>query len=171
MGGMLAMKVFIAKFWSFLLAIFLKIGSAIVYFFTDYLWGSWIAPIVEVVIFTWILAWMEKVPFLAKALHKIQTFFTTMFKGMEFLLEKVFHIPIKSFLKWLAKKIQNSIYRFIGYQKVSQWQRLQQTRTLVPNSKIRLLIKRKERLEKKKENMYLSAHVQLREKRKSKKLQ
>ena len=55
MGGMLAMKVFIAKFWSFVLVIFLKAGTAIVYFFTDYLWGSWIAPIVEVVIFTWIL--------------------------------------------------------------------------------------------------------------------
>jgi len=51
MGGMLAMKVFIAKFWSFLLVIFLKAGTGIVYFFTDYLWGSWIEPIVEVGIF------------------------------------------------------------------------------------------------------------------------
>ena len=167
MGGMLAMKVFIAKFWSFLLVLFLKAGTAIVYFFTDYLWGSWIAPIVEVVIFTWILSWMEKVPFLAKSLAKISTFFRIFFKGLEFLLENIFHIPVKSFLKWLAKKIQRSIYRFIDYQKVSPWKRLKQNRILTPNSHTRLLNKRKEKLKKKKEITYFSSHTQLLEKRKS----
>jgi len=169
MGGMLAMKVFIAKIWSFLLVLFLKAGTAIVYFFTDYLWGSWIAPIVEVVIFTWILSWMEKVPFLAKSLAKISTFFRTFFKGVEFFLEKVFHIPVKRFLKWLVKKIQRSIYRFIGYHKVSAWKRLKQTRILTPNSHTKLLNKRKEKLKKKKETTYFSSHVRLREKRKLKK--
>lgn len=169
LGGMLAMKVFIAKIWSFLLLLFLKAGTAIVYFFTDYLWGSWIAPIVEVVIFTWILSWMEKVPFWAKSLAKISTFFMKFFKGLEFFLEKVFHIPVKCFLKWLAKKIQRSIYRFIGYQKVSPWKRLKQSRILTPNSHTRLLHKRKEKLKKKKEKTYSSSYVQLLEKRKSKK--
>ena len=169
MGGMLAMKVFIAKFWSFLLVLFLKAGTAIVYFFTDYLWGSWIAPIVEVVIFTWILSWMEKVPFLAKSLANISDFFMMLFKGMEFFLEKIFHIPVKRFLKWLAKKIQGSIYRFIGYQKVSAWKRLKQTRILTPNSHTKLLDKRKEKLKKKKEITYASSHARLLEKRTSKK--
>jgi len=169
MGGMLAMKVFIAKFWSLLLAGFLKMGAAIVYFFTDYLWGSWIAPIVEIVIFTWILSWMEKVPFLAKGLGKISTFFVTFFQWVEFFLEKVFHLPVKRVLKWLAKKIQRSIYRFIGYQKVSLWERLKESRLLTPNSHARLLKKRQERLEKKKETTYLSSRTQLIEKRKSKK--
>ncbi len=169
MGGMLAMKVFIAKFWSFLLVLFLKAGTAIVYFFTDYLWGSWIAPIVEIVIFAWILSWMEKVPFLAKSLAKISTFFMTFFQGVEFFLEKVFHIPVKRFLKWLTKKIQRSIYRFIGYQKVSRWKRLKQSRILTPNSYARLLDKRKERVKNKKETTYFSSRARLLEKRKSKK--
>ena len=169
LGGMLAMKVFIAKIWSFLLILFLKAGTAIVYFFTDYLWGSWIAPIVEVVIFTWVLSWMEKVPFLAKSLAKISTFFRIFFKGVEFFLEKVFHIPVKSSLKWLAKKIQRSIYRFIGYQKVSAWKHLKQIRIIIPNSHTKLLNKRKEKLKKKKEKTYSSSYVQLLEKRKSKK--
>lgn len=169
LGGMLAMKVFIAKIWSFLLVLFLKAGTAVVYFFTDYLWGSWIAPIVEVVIFTWILSWMEKVPFLAKGLAKISTFFRKFFKWVEFFLEKVFHIPVKSFLKWLAKKIQRSIYRFIGYQKVSPWKRLKQSRVLAPNSHTKILNKRKEKLKKKKEITYFSSHAQLLEKRKSNK--
>ncbi|WP_309496710.1 hypothetical protein [Sulfurovum sp.] len=169
MGGMLAMKVFIAKFWSFLLAIFLKVGTAIIYFFTDYLWGSWIAPIVEVVIFTWILSWMEKVPFLAKSLTKISTVFSTFFSWVAIFLEKVFHLPVKRFLKWLVKKIQKSIYRFIGYQKVSRWKRLKQNRILTPNAHTRLLNERKGRVAKKKETRYLSSHAQLLEKRKVKK--
>ena len=169
MGGMLAMKVFIAKFWSILLALFLKVGTAIIYFFTDYLWGSWIAPIVEVVIFTWILSWMEKVPFLAKGLAKVSSFFITLFKWLEFFLEKIFHLPVKSALKWLAKKIQRSIYRFIGYKRVSAWKRVKQIRSLSPNSHVKLSVARKERMQKKKERGYLSAHERLVQKRKSNK--
>ena len=169
MGGMLAMKVFLAKFWSVLLALFLKVGTGIIYFFTDYLWGSWIAPIVEVVIFTWILSWMGKVPFLAKGLAKIYAFFITLFKWVEFFLEKVFHIPVKSFLKWLAKKIQKRIYRFIGYKRVSAWKRVKQVRSLRPNSHTKLLVKRQKRILKKKESVYVSAHARLVQKRKAKK--
>ena len=169
MGGMLAMKVFLAKFWSFLLVLFLKVGTGVLYFFTDYLWGSWIAPIVEVVIFTWLLAWMEKVPFLAKGLATISVFFVTFFKWVEFFLEKIFHIPVKRFLKWLVKKIQRSIYRFIGYEKVSVWKRLKQKRILTPNSHIRLINIRKERSDQKKETAYLSSRTVLLQKRKSKK--
>ena len=169
MGGMLAMKVFLAKFWSVLLALFLKVGTGIIYFFTDYLWGSWIAPLVEVLIFTWILSWMEKVPFLAKGLAKIYAFFITLFKWVEFFLEKVFHIPVKSFLKWLAKKIQKSIYRFIGYKRVSAWKRVKQIRSLRPNSHVKLSVERKERMQKKKESVYVSVRTRLAQKRKTKK--
>jgi hypothetical protein len=169
MGGMLAMKVFLAKFWSFLLVLFLKVGTGVLYFFTDYLWGSWIAPIVEVVIFTWILSWMEKVPFLAKGLAKISAFFIMVFKWVEFFLERVFHIPVKRLLKWLVKKIQRSIYHFIGYEKVSVWKHLKQKRILNPNSHIRLINTRKERADKKKETVYLSSRAALLQKRKSKK--
>ncbi|MEA2047089.1 MAG: hypothetical protein U9O64_01430 [Campylobacterota bacterium] len=167
MGGMLAMKVFIAKFWSFLLAIFLKTGTAIVYFFTDYLWGSWIAPIVEIVIFSWILSWMEKVPFLAKILAKISRFFMKLFRGIEFFLEKVFHIPVKKFFKWLVKRVKRGIYHFIGYQRVSSQKRLKQYRLLTPNAYVRLLKRRKER-EKRKDKHYICAYQKLQEKRKLK---
>jgi len=166
MGGMLAMKVFIAKFWSFLLAIFLKAGTAIVYFFTDYLWGSWIAPIVEVVIFTWILSWMEKVPFLAKGLDKVSRFFSTFFKGLELFLEKVFHIPVQSFLQWLSKKIKQAIYRFIGYTKVSKWKRLQEERAFNPNSHIKLKNKREAAKKPLRTGDYMSSWMRLKTKRK-----
>jgi hypothetical protein len=169
MGGMLAVKVFVAKVWSFLLAIFLKMGTAVVYFFTDYLWGSWLAPIVEVIIFTWLLSWMEKVPFLAKGLRKIYAFFIWLFGWMEYYVEKVFHIPVKGFLKWLVKKIQKSIYHFIGYERVSLWKRVKQNRTLNPNIHTKLIDKRKKRMQEKKERTYFSPREMLVQKRKSQK--
>lgn len=168
MGGMLALKVFVAKVWSFLLAIFLKTSTAVVYFFTDYLWGSWIAPIVEVVIFSWILSWMEKVPFLAKGLKRIYAFFISFFEWFEYYMEKIFHIPIKRFLKWLVKKIQMSIYKFIGYEKVSKWKRLKEDRALNPNSHTKLEMRRKERKESTKVKTYISARERLVQRRKAK---
>lgn len=166
MGGMLAIKVFVAKVWSFLLALFLKVGTAIVYFFTEYLWGSWLAPIVEVVVFTWLLSWMEKVPFLAKILRKIYAFFVFLFGWMEKYIEKIFHVPIEGFLKWLVKKIQNSIYKFIGYKKVSLWKKLKDNRALNPNSHLKLHKKREERRSMMKKNVYISTRTKLLEKRK-----
>ena len=167
MGGMLAVKVFVAKVWSFLLAIFLKTGTAVVYFFTDYLWGSWLAPIVEVVIFTWLLSWMEKVPFLSKGIQKVYTFFVAWFEWFEYYMEKIFHIPVKRFLKWLVKKIQTSIYKFIGYEKVSIWKRLQEDRKLNPNTYTRLKEKRIER-KSNREPTYISPREKVLAKRKKK---
>ncbi len=150
MGGMLAMKVFIAKFWSFILAIVLKLSTAIVYFFSDYLWGSWIAPIIEVVIFSWLLSWMEKVPFLKKYLQKIYNFFLRTFSWFEIVMEKIFHIPVKRFFRFLAGHIKQYIYEFIGYKPVSSWQRLVEVRGLSPNRHLLLVAKRKLKKEAKK---------------------
>ncbi len=163
MGGMLAVKVFVAKVWSFLLVIFLKVGTAVVYFFTDYLWGSWLAPVVEVVIFSWLLSWMEKVPFLNRGLRKIYAFLLSIFGWMEYYIEKVLHIPLKRILKWSVKKIQSAIHNFIGYERVSLFKRLKEVRELNPNSHTKLMKKRKE--SKKKEKSYLSSRDRLKLKR------
>jgi len=168
MGGMLAMKVFVAKFWSFILAIVLKFSTAIIYFFTDYLWGSWIAPLVEILIFSWLLEWMERIPFVKKYITKVYSFFLTLFEGFEDILEKIFHIPVKRFFKFLAKRIKKRIYQFIGYTKVSAWKRLQEVRILTPNSHMLLVEKRKVRKVQKKKN-YISAREYLVQRRKARK--
>lgn len=167
-GSMIAVKIFFAKVWSFLLALFLKVGTAVTYFFTDYLWGSWVAPIVEVVIFTWLLSWMEKVPFLAKGLRKVYDFFIFWFGWLEYYVEKIFHIPLKGFLKWLVQKIQKSIYDFIGYEQVSIWKRFKQRRVLKPNIHTQLIEKRKKRMQEKEERTTLSPREVLLAKRKPK---
>ena len=169
MGGMLAMKVFIAKFWSFILAIVLKFSTAIVYFFTDYLWGSWIAPLVEILIFSWLIDWLEKIPFLKKYIVKIYSFFIALFEWVEGYLEKVFHIPVKRFFKFLAKRIKKRIYQFIGYERVSASKRLAEMRELTPNSHTKLMMKRTNRREKKSKKTYLSIREKVLQKRKDKK--
>ncbi len=168
MGVMLALKVFLAKVWSFLLALSLKVGTAITYFFTDYLWGSWLAPIVEVILFSWLLAWMEKVPFLAKGVRRVYTFFIFVFGWLEHTIEKVFHIPVKGFLKWLVKKIQEYIDHFIGVEQISVWCKIKQNRTLHPNLHTKLLDTRQKRVQKKKKS-YLSAREIILQGRKKKK--
>ena len=169
MGGMLAMKVFVAKFWSFILALVLKFSTAIIYFFTDYLWGSWIAPIIEILIFSWLLDWLEKVPFMKKYMVKIYSFFVSLFEGFEVYMEKIFHIPIKRFFKFLAKRIKKRIYAFIGYERVSSWKRLQEIRELDTNGYTKLKEKRTKRREKKRIKVYVSPREKVLQKRKSKK--
>ena len=169
MGGMLAMKVFIAKFWSFILAIVLKFSTGILYFFTDYLWGSWIAPLIEILIFSWLIDWLEKIPFLKKYIVKIYSFFISIFEWIEVYLEKVFHIPVKRFFKFLAKRIKKRIYQFIGYERVSSSKRLTEMRLLTPNRHTKLMDKRKERREKISTKIYITARAKVLEKRKYKK--
>jgi len=167
MGVMLAIKVFLAKVWSFLLAIFLKVGTAVTYFFTDYLWGSWIAPIVEVILFSWLLSWMERVPFLARGLRRVYRFFIFLFGWMDYAIEKVFHIPVRGFFKWVVKKIREHIDHFIGTEHLSIWRRVKQKRALHPNRYNQCLAKRQKRVQKK-EKSYLSSRDIVLQRRKTK---
>lgn len=145
MGWMLAAKVFVAKFWSFLLAIVLKTGTAIVYFFTDYVWGTWVAPIVEVVIFSWLLQWLERVPFLKRFFAKLYRILAEVFETFEEIMEKVFHIPMKQFFARLTKFVKKLIHQFIEQRRVSSWYSLKQLRAIRSNSHQSLIIKRYER--------------------------
>lgn len=163
MGSMLAMKVFIAKFWSFLLVFALKFSTAVVYFFTDYLWSLWISPLIEILIFSWLFDLMERVPFLKKYLSKMYHFFIMLFEWLEVFIEKVFHVPVKRFFKILAKRIKKIIYAFIGYERVSARKRLEEIRELSPNRHGLLVQKRKVSKQKKE---FFSARKRLIQKRK-----
>ena len=99
---------------------------------------------------------------------KIYSFFLKLFERFEDVLEKIFHIPVKRFFKFLAKRIKKRIYEFIGYQKVSAWERLQEVRVLTPNRHKVLIAQRKERKLGSKKG-YLSSCERLKEKRKARK--
>jgi len=163
MGTMLALKVFLAKVWSFLLAIVLKAGASILYFFTDYLWGSWMAPIIEVVIFSWLLALLEKVPFLTKSIRWVYQKIRALFKWFEESVGKLFHYPVRRALKWLLKQTRRLIYKFIGYKRVPAYKQLRELRAFEPNKQQQLKQKRKKR--KAQRSKRLSRYVRFKQER------
>ncbi len=142
MGVMLAFKIFLAKMWSFLLALSLKTGSAVVYFFTDYLWGSWLGPIVEVVLFSWLLAWLEKIPFLTSGIRWVYRQFLWAAKWFDWVMERLFHIPLRRGFRWLVVWTRRMIYRFIGYKPISAYYQLLELRRFQPNAHQKLFQKR-----------------------------
>jgi len=166
MGGMLAVKVFIAKVWSFLLVVFLKLFAALFYFITKILWGNWLAPILEIVLFSWLLTWLEKVPFLKQGLNKIYQLFHYLFGWVEVLIARLMKAPLRRFLKWLVKNMKIAIYKFIGYERVSRFKRLQEERKRNPSSHTELMQKRKERIL---PRDYVSARGKLKQKREKRK--
>jgi hypothetical protein len=148
MGVMLAFKVIIAKVWSFLLALVMKFGSAILYFFTDYIWGSWLAPIIEVVIFSWLLTLLEKIPFLTSSIRWFYKRIRSLFQWFEETVGRLFHYPIRRSLKWLLKQTRFLIYKFIGYKKVPAYKQLRELRAFEPSKQQQLKQKREKRKEK-----------------------
>jgi hypothetical protein len=165
MGIFLAIRVILAKIWSFLLAFFIKIGSAFLYFFTDYLWNSWITPILEIFIFSWFFSLMEKVPVLNIFLQKIYNYYRNLFKSIENILQKIFHIPIKKILDRIVDRTRLFIKKFIGIQYKSSFIKLQDRHKKYPNLYTSLKIKRAKRESDKNSKKYVNAFNRLKNKR------
>ncbi len=166
MGGMLALKVFIAKVWSFLLAVFLKLFTAFFYFISKVLWGSWLAPVLEVLIFSWLLDWLKKIPFLKTGFIKLSKLFSYLFGWIEKFIAQLLKRPLRRFLKWLVKTMKIAIYKFIGYERVSLYTRLQETRKLHMNAYALVRSKRRSREKQKKHRSAWKTLQDKREKRK-----
>jgi len=142
MGIFLAIKVLLAKIWSFLLAFFLKISTSIIYFFTNYIWNSWITPILEIVVFSWFFSLMEKVPFINRFLKKIYSYLQYFIIGIDKILEKIFHIPLRLLTGFLVKFIRKLIRKFIKISHKSKFQELKYSHNHFPNAHIKIKIKR-----------------------------
>ena len=167
-GGVLAFKVFIAKIWSFLLSIFLKIFSAFFYFVVNVLWGSWLAPIVEVVFFSWILVWLEKIPFFKSTMRKFYRLFQYLFGWLESFIAKLMKAPLRRFLKWMVKTMKIAIYTFIGYERISLYARLQEKREQYFNAWEKIEEQRKIRTAPRRK--HLSSREKLKQKREKRKV-
>ncbi|MBN2823759.1 MAG: hypothetical protein JXQ76_00425 [Campylobacterales bacterium] len=128
MGMFLALKVILAKMWSFLLALFLKIGTTTAYFFSDYLWNSFFAPLIEILIFSWLIELLEKIPTFKRWFAKIYNVFIVVFRAFESVLERFLHLPIKHFLAILVRRIQRKIRKLTNTQIKSTHQALRERR-------------------------------------------
>jgi hypothetical protein len=144
MGGLLVLKVIIARFWSLLLAIVLKVGTGLAYFFTDIFWGSWVAPIIEVLLFTWLLEWLEKIPFLKRVFAAVYAALLTLFEVFEEMVERFLHLPIRRILHRFAMTVRGAIYRIIGHERVNAYRAMLQMRQMHPNAYQQIRVKRQE---------------------------
>lgn len=142
MGTVLAIKVMMAKLWSFLLAWVLKVGNAVVYFLTDYVWGSWLAPLIEVVVFGWILSWLEKVPYLKEVIFALYRLFRRVMHLFDFVAERVLHLPLRRIFRFLVRQTREMIYRFIGYTRPPIYIQLRELRKMRPSFRNRLKARR-----------------------------
>lgn len=166
MGIFLAIKVILGKIWSFLLAFFMKIGAGVLYFFTDYLWNSWVTPIIEILIFSWFFSLMEKVPALNNILKKVYALFYKFFVQFELILEKIFHIPLRAFMRLLVYRIRRLIRKFVDIKHKSPYQKLKESQKLFPSFYIKLKNKRVQR-QKSRKRVYKNSIVRLKERRKA----
>lgn len=87
-------KVFSANMWKAMLLWILKIIGVFLAFFSN-IWDSWFAPIIEVVLFTWILGLLEKIPFLGKLIRPVYILFNRFILRVKNLLNTHFHKKIK----------------------------------------------------------------------------
>lgn len=97
-------KIFSANLWKAILLWFLKIITVFFTFFSN-IWDSWFAPILEVILFTWILGILEKIPFLGKVLRPIYVFFNKFILGIKSFLDKYFHKKMQKTLGKVISKI------------------------------------------------------------------
>jgi len=154
MGKLLALKVLFAKIWSFLLALSIKVGSSVVYFVTDYLWGSWLAPLLDLLIFSWLLKLLHKIPLLEESIDKLYSFIKYIVSLIDKVFALLFRQHIKRAFKWILKKTKRWIYRFIGYKMPNAYNQLQEVRKYNPSKFELLKQKREARKRVKKESIY-----------------
>ena len=107
---------------------------------------------------------MEKVPLINRFLQKIYTYFQDFLSVIDRVLEKIFHIPLRSLMGFLVKFIRKLIRKFINIPYKSKFKELKYSHKQLPNSHIKVKIKRYKR-KKLKEKSYQSIFNRLRNKR------
>jgi len=87
-------KMFSANMWKAMLIWLLKILTVFLTFFSN-IWDSWFAPILEIVLFTWILGLLEKIPFIGKLLKPIYKKINLTILKMKRFLRRHFHRKVQ----------------------------------------------------------------------------
>ncbi len=80
------------------------LGSKVIYFFTVYLWSTWLAPVLEIFVFSWILKLLEKIPFIKKYLTWIYEKISAVLIKLGLFLERMIHKPIQKQLTKAGKR-------------------------------------------------------------------
>ena len=87
------------------------VAAKVFYFFTSYIWTSWFAPILEVLVFSWLLTLAEKVPVLKTMTQKLYAFISTLFSRTGTLLYQFVNQPVQRKLNQLGRHIAIYVHR------------------------------------------------------------
>lgn len=162
MGIFLALRVILARMWSMLLAIFLKVGTATVYFFSDYLYNTWIIPIVEILIFSWFLELLEKIPVINRWLKRVYKLFISTFQEIERVLNIVFHIPMRKIFTFLVDRVKYKVRKLVGAKILSSYDKLKDKQDSIPNLHKKIILKREDLKVRRRDNKrYISSFEKL----------
>ncbi len=132
-GAALFIKVVLARIWSFLLRVTLRIGNLVTLFFVEVLWQGILLPLLELLLLSrlWrLLAHLPGMELLLRLLRRLYDLFGRYFGA---LLRRYVQLPLKRLLRRAALRIREMIYAYIGFRKENAWQRLQKLRTLRPS--------------------------------------
>lgn len=113
-GWLIFLKTMFAKLWSWLLVLTLTSFKAIGYFFGTYIWNSWLTPLIEILILSWLLSFLEKYQWIKRRLSKVYKWFYKGYIKVDRFLCKTFHIPVRKRLSKYAKTTKTWMYDFMG---------------------------------------------------------
>lgn len=128
--GFILEKVFSANMWKIILAFVLKGANTVFYFFSNYIWNSWIAPILEIFIFSFILGFLEKhISFIGKPLRYVYRKFEYVGNKFIYILDKFILHPSRKKMKKGAIRINKKIYNFIKINNKSSLTEIQKNKS------------------------------------------
>lgn len=112
-GFFLFFKILIAKVWSFLLFLIIKLTSFLTYFFGTYIWSSWLTPLIEIYLISWILKILEKNANIKKFLEKIYIKVNILSEIINYYTYLLFHKPLQKIFYILTKKSNLILYKIM----------------------------------------------------------
>ncbi len=132
-GAALFIKVVLARIWSFLLRITLRVGNLLTLFFVEVLWQGILLPLLELLLLSRLWRLLIRLPGMALLLRLLRRLYDLFGRYFGALLRRYVQVPLKRLLRRAALRIRELIYAYIGFRKENAWQRLQKLRTLRPS--------------------------------------
>lgn len=106
------LKAIVIGFFKILWVFLSKIISSIIYFFTNFIAGTWLAPIIEIFALSWLLSIIEKIPYIGPPISK---FFNFIGKGFNYIFSNTVNIFNKYFGNYLSGYVGNYGEKFGNY--------------------------------------------------------
>lgn len=93
------LKTLVIGFFKVLWVLLSKVISSMVYFFTNFIAGTWLAPIIEIFALSWLLSMIEKIPYIGPPISK---FFNFLGKGFNYVFSNIVSLFNKYFGNYVS---------------------------------------------------------------------